>query len=90
MNYNLVYFVLTVLLSVIAFFLVRFFYLMDEIRKDVKQVLISNASRDAMIQEFKTDIQEIRRTVHDHGRKLNTLEIEISKQSNKKNNGPQY
>lgn len=76
---TILYAFITGAVSVIAFFLVRFYYLVEELRKDVKQLLINESARKVAIENIKDDIEDIRRTVHEHDGQLNRLRIDISK-----------
>lgn len=66
-------------LSAIAFFLIRFYYLVDEIRKDVKGMLISEARKDAILNTMQNDITDIKDEQHEQNEKLRKLELEIEK-----------
>ena len=71
----------SIAVTVISFFLVRFYYLVDEMRKDVKQLLIRESAKNQAMQDIKEDLEDIKSTVHDHDKKLNRLEIDLAKLS---------
>ncbi len=79
---DVIYAFIAGIVSVIAFFLVRFYYLVDELRKDVKQLLIQEAGRGNAIENIKEDVKDIKATVHEHDKKLNHLELEVAKLQN--------
>lgn len=57
MNNETLYWLLTGSIPVTTFFLIRFFFLVDEIRKDVKQLLVNGAARDVEIENLKDDMR---------------------------------
>lgn len=63
MTNETLYWLLTGSISVIAFFLIRFFFLVDEIRKDVKELLIRGAAQDEIIIRLEEDIKEMKRDI---------------------------
>jgi len=68
-------------IGLIGFFLVRFYYLVDEIRKDIKEILIDRATSNQIIFGHEKDITEIRVVTNDHDHRINKLEINKSKRS---------
>jgi hypothetical protein len=79
MTNGILYYFLTACLSVITFFLIRFYYLVDELRKDIKDLLINESSRTTALENMKDDLIDVKQTVHDHDKKLNSLELQIAK-----------
>jgi hypothetical protein len=73
------YFFLTAGVSVIAFFLVRFYYLVDEMRRDVKQLLIQESAKNEAMKNMRSDIEEIKDTINHHSKQLSHLELELAK-----------
>jgi hypothetical protein len=60
--------------GLIGFFLVRFYYLVDEIRKDVKTILIDAAVSKEVVSHIEEDVKWIKREVHDHEKRIGQLE----------------
>lgn len=79
MSQNFLYWFITGGLGCITFFLVRFYYLVDEIRKDVKGLLIKESSRDEILKNLEGDVKEINRNLHEHEHDIIELKIEIQK-----------
>ena len=67
--------------GLIGFFLVRFYYLVDEIRKDVKEILIDRAASNQIILGHEKDITEIRAVTNTHESRINKLEINKQKRT---------
>jgi len=65
--------------ALLGFFLIRFWFSVDEIRKDVKSLLITQAKRNEMIENIKEDIDELKENQLSLQRKMNHMEIEIQK-----------
>jgi hypothetical protein len=74
---------MSIILSAIGFMLVRFYFLFDEVRKDVKAMLINSASRDQAIRNINNDIAEIKRTTHEQEKRLRNVEIQVNQIKNK-------
>jgi len=51
----------------------------DEIRKDVKGLLIKESSRDEILKNLEGDVKEINRNLHEHEHDIIELKIEIQK-----------
>lgn len=60
---NILYLFITVLLAVISFFLVRFFFVVDEIRKDVKDLLVRKAAADEITKGIADDVDDLEKRV---------------------------
>lgn len=73
------YWFTAIVISVLAFFFVRFYYLVDEIRKDVKDILIEDAARKQIIETMREDIHEFKLRQQDFEKKLNFLQREIER-----------
>jgi hypothetical protein len=78
------YLFVTAILSLLGFFLLRFYYLVDEIRKDVKEMLINEAKREAIVSNIKEDVDEFKLRQQEYEKKLNFLgrELERLKKAN--------
>jgi hypothetical protein len=68
---------------IIGFFLIRFYFLVDNIGKDVKQILISMATTDEKIKQLEKDSEEAKSSVHEHGNTLTRHELQLSIMKNK-------
>lgn len=62
-------------IGIIGFFLARFYYLVDEIRKDVKDILIEGGANKISVDNIKKDISEIKGDVHDIDKRVKHLEV---------------
>ena len=71
--------IISVSIAVIGFFLVQFYYMVKDMAKDVKELLIQRATHDSEIKQMSEDVHEIKIRQGHFDRKLNNLELEISK-----------
>jgi len=62
---SILYLFITVCLAVISFFLVRFYQLVDEIRKDVKDLLLKRAAADEISKGLFEDVTDLQKRVRD-------------------------
>jgi hypothetical protein len=51
----------------------------DEMRKDVKELLISEASKNQAIDNIREDVHEIKETVHEHDKRLQQIDVILAK-----------
>ena len=65
---------LTLTIGVISFFLVRFFYVVDEIRKDVKALLIKGAAWNESLLNVKKELGVIESKLEDVEHRMTDLE----------------
>ena len=79
MTEKAMYIIVPLLLGFNGFFLIRFWFLVDEIRKDVKDFLIHDTLKTGKIENIETTVTDIKKTVHSHDKKLSQLEIELIK-----------
>jgi hypothetical protein len=56
--------IIGILTGVTGFFLVRFWLLVDEIRKDVKEVLVRGAVRDEAMSNLKSELNGVKTDIH--------------------------
>ena len=75
---NFFYIVITAMLALLGFFSVRFYMMVDEVRKDVKSILIGNGTRDEKLTNVEKKVDDIEITLKDHGEKLNRLELDVA------------
>lgn len=73
------YWFVLMVMGLLTFFLVRFYYMVDEIRKDVKSMLVSEAENALAIEGLKEKIKEIKDSMKDQQEKLNDLDREIGR-----------
>lgn len=73
------YIFVTAATGLLTFFLIRFWYLVDEIRKDLKSVLIQEAKREQIVFNLKEDIVEYKVRQQEHEKKVNFLQREIER-----------
>lgn len=76
---NAPYWFFVIISVLLGFFLVRFWYLVDEIRKDVKELLIKNAARGQQIKTITEDVEEFKERQQEYDKKLNYLQREIER-----------
>jgi serine phosphatase RsbU (regulator of sigma subunit) len=76
---NIPYWFVILILALLGFFLVRFWFLVDEIRKDVKKVLIDEAARNQLVRSLKEDVDEFKIKQQAYEKKLNYLERELQR-----------
>jgi len=76
---NFLYWFITGGLGCITFFLIRFYYLVDEIRKDVKNLLIKESSCDQILKNLEKEITQVNKNIHEHEHDIVELRIEIQK-----------
>lgn len=76
---NVLYYFLTGTCMMISFFLIRFYFLVDEIRKDVKNILINEGVRNNKLDNMRDDIEDIKKERHEIVERLQHLEMEIQR-----------
>lgn len=74
--------IITGLLTLNGFFLIRFWYLVDEMRRDIKHFLQREAAKNEKLENISENVTDIKQTVNSHDKRLNHLEIEIIKLQN--------
>lgn len=74
-----VMFFASIVLTIIGFFIVRFFNSVDKISKSVDAINQRLAVRDENMKEIKEDIHEIRIKQNEHSKRLYGVEIQIAK-----------
>ena len=74
-----VMFFASIVLTIIGFFIVRFFNSVDKISKAVDAINQKLAVRDENMKEIKEDVHEIRLRQHDHSNRLHQLDIQLAK-----------
>mgnify|MGYP001183548493 FL=1 len=70
---------ITIMIGIIGFFLVRFFYVVDEIRKDVKALLIKGAAWNEALMNVKKELGIIEDKLIDVEHRMSELEKSKSK-----------
>jgi len=65
---------LMVTIGIIGFFLIRFFYVVDEIRKDVKALLIKGAAWNESLMNVKKELGVIESKLEDVEHRMTDLE----------------
>ena len=70
---------LSVIISVIGFFIYRFFNTVDKISDQLEDIKIKMAVREESIQEIRKDVHEIRLKQTDHSKRLHDIEIQLAK-----------
>ena len=70
---------LTITIGIIGFFIVRFFYVVDEIRKDVKALLIKGAAWNESLLNVKKELGAIENKLNDVEHRMSDLEKSKSK-----------
>ena len=70
---------LMVTIGIIGFFLIRFFYVVDEIRKDVKALLIKGAAWNESLLNVKKELGVIESKLNDVEHRMSDLEKSKSK-----------
>lgn len=76
---DLMLFAIGIILSIIGFFLVKFYNSVEEIKKGVNQMLINRAAKDQEIKQISEDVHEIKVNQAQQDRRLQKVEIEIAK-----------
>ena len=79
MENNTLQVMFTISVGIIGFFLVRFFYVADEIRKDVKSLLIKGAAWNESLQNVKKELVDIESKLNDVEHRMSDLEKSKSK-----------
>lgn len=79
MEQNIPYWFVILIISLLGFFLIRFWFLVDEIRKDVKQVLIAEAERKQLVSNIKEDIDEFKKWLNELQKTTNYHQREIER-----------
>lgn len=79
MEQNIPYWFVILIISLLGFFLIRFWFLVDEIRKDVKQVLIAEAERKQLVTNIKEDIDEFKKWLNELQKTTNYHQREIER-----------
>lgn len=65
--------------AIIAWFLKKIDKSFEETKNDVKQLLITGASRDQIIKNVQDDVHELVKTTESHDNRLRQVEIEVHK-----------
>jgi DNA repair ATPase RecN len=78
------YWFVVIAMGILAFFLIRFWYTVDEIRKDVKSMLIAQSEHKETINAIKERIREIRAIQRDHKEEIAELDKDVDKLKNNK------
>lgn len=76
---NIPYWFVLILSGFATFFIIRFYYMVDEIRKDVKTMLTEMAENRVTIGRLKNDVDEITEELHEHEKRLIEIEKSIAK-----------
>ena len=71
------------LTALVGFFLIRFWYLVDEIRKDIKQVLVNGATRDQQISDIKKEVDELQIDQKEIKRDVESVQKDVIKLKSK-------
>lgn len=66
-----------IMVAFIGFFLVRFWQLVDEMRKDIKQVLTNGAVRDQRINETKEELDEVKDDIKDIKKEVEGVQKDV-------------
>ena len=74
MENNTLQVMFTISVGIIGFFLVRFFYVVDEIRKDVKALLIKGAAWNESLMNVKKELGVIESKLEDVEHRMTDLE----------------
>lgn len=74
---------IVIALGLISFFSVRFYMTVDEVRKDVKSLLIDSAIRKEKIEQIESDVESIKERLHKHGNVLQNHEMSLNILKNK-------
>ncbi len=82
MNQSIPYWFVVLSMGVLTFFLIRFWYTVDEIRKDVKAMLIAASENKEAISAIREQIREIRQVQRDHKDELKILDKDVDKLKN--------
>ena len=69
---------LTIILGIIGFFLMKFYNTVEDIKKGVNEILINSAMRDENIKDIKNDIHEITLQLVSMERRLREAELQIA------------
>jgi len=65
-------------LALVSFFSLRFYLTVEEIRKDVKMLLIKSAQGEEKIKQLQEDVDDIKKTVHEQGNLIQKHEFQLS------------
>lgn len=76
---GLIYLFLVLTISVLAFFLIRYWYMVDEIRKDVKTLLIDQAAKNQLLLTLKEDVAEFKLRQQEYDKRLNYQQRELER-----------
>lgn len=71
------YWFVVIVICFLGFLLVRFWFLVDELRKDIKALLIKDAARDAQLRSLTSDNEEYYSRLNEHDKKINFQQREI-------------
>jgi hypothetical protein len=77
------YWFVVITFSLLGFLLIRFYFLVDEIRKDVKVMMVQDAVRSQLIENIKEDVMEFKVRMQEYEKKLNYLQREIERNNKK-------
>jgi DNA repair ATPase RecN len=66
-------------MGILTFFLIRFWYTVDEIRKDVKEMLVEQAENKEAISSIKERLREMRSTQREHKNEIDQLDEDVDK-----------
>lgn len=74
-----VMFFASIVLTIIGFFIQRFFKAVDDIKKALDSINLKMAAREENIKEIMDDVHEIKMKQHEYGRRLHDIELQIAK-----------
>lgn len=76
---NIPYWFVLILSGFATFFIIRFYYMVDEIRRDVKQMLTEMAENRVTIDRLKNDVDELAAEIREHRDRITEIEKNIYK-----------
>ncbi len=79
---NSPYWFVLIAMGLLGFFLIRFWYSVDEIRKDVKAMLIAQTENKEAINAIKERLRELRLTQFEHKNEIKQLDEDVDKLKN--------
>lgn len=74
-----VMFFASVVLTIIGFFIQRFFRAVDQIKNSLDDIKVKLATREEKMIEMQGDIHEIRKKQSEHSKRLYDIELQLAK-----------
>lgn len=69
----------SIVLTIIGFFIARFFRAVDDIKKSLDSINLKLAAREEKMNQIQEDVHEIKMKQHDHSKRLYDIEIQLAK-----------